>query len=105
MKLNFLSLGLTLMTTVLLGNVAVAANEAEIKKIRKWYSQVQGDKSLKKTTIKTGEDEAPHSVTLTRYSAASRALRKLHITYGGEHGVEDVTYYYQDGSLFFIYSA
>lgn len=32
MKLNFLSLGLTLMTTVLLGNVAVAANEAEIKK-------------------------------------------------------------------------
>lgn len=105
MKLNFLSLGLALMTIVLLGDIALADNEAELKQIRQWYNQVQGDKSLKKTIIKTGEDEEPHGVTVTHYATASGELRKLHIASGGEHGGEDVTYYYQDGSLFFIYSA
>ena len=47
----------------------------------------------------------PHGVTLTRYTSATGVLKKLSISSGSDHGGEDVTYYYKEGSLFFIYSA
>lgn len=105
MKQFHLPFGLVLLMFTLLSDFTQAANEAEIKQIRRWYNQIQGDASLKQTVIKTGEDEDPHGVTLTRYENASGELKKLHISSGGDHGGEDVTYYYQDGSLFFVYSA
>lgn len=89
----------------LLSGFAQAEDEAAIKQIRQWYNQIQGDTSLRKTVIRTGEDEEPHGVTLTRSENAAGELKRLHISSGGDHGGEDVTYYYQDGSLFFVYSA
>lgn len=82
-----------------------ADNEASIKLIRQWYGEIQGDASLKKTVYTTSEDEEPHRVTVTRYSTSKGELRKLHVSYGGEHGGENVTYYYKVGGLFFVYLA
>ena len=105
MKQFYLPLGLGFLVFTLLSDFTQAANEAEIKQIRQWYNQIQSDVSLKKTMINTGEDEEPHGVTLTRYENASGELKKLYLSSGSDHGADDVTYYYQEGSLFFIYSA
>lgn len=104
MKLNFRPWGLALLIFTLSSHVAFAKDGAEIQQIRQWYNQIQDDASLKKTIIKTRDDE-PHGVTVTRYATVSGELRKLHIATGGEHGAEDLTYYYHGGNLFFIYSA
>ncbi|MBK1856076.1 hypothetical protein JO972_13980 [Verrucomicrobiaceae bacterium 5K15] len=78
---------------------------AQVGKIRQWYSQIEGAKKLKKTTIKQGEDGGPGEYQLTRYTSADGELKKLHELASGEHGVSNETYYFHNGRLFFVYSA
>ncbi len=77
----------------------------KVAEIRTWYNEIQNDKSLKAVTYKTNEDQDPHSAKITRYETPGGVLKKLHVIYGGEHGVEGVTYYYLKGKLFFVYVA
>jgi len=87
---------------VLHGEVKVSEKVAEI---RTWYNEIQNDRSLKAVSYKTKEDLEPHHAKLTRYVTSSGVLKKLHVVYGGDHGVEEVTYYYRRDKLFFVYVA
>ena len=76
----------------------------EVAQIRQWYGQIQDDKSLKKVVLSSDED-GPETAEITRFTNAGGELKKLHTVFGGEHGVENATYYFQKGVLFFVYVA
>ena len=82
-----------------------AAEDGRIQQIRKWYAAIEGDKTFKKSIYKTGEEEEPHTVTLTRYVTKQGELRKLNFQAGGEHGFSSTTYYFMQGKLFFVYDS
>jgi hypothetical protein len=80
-----------------------ADEKSQIAQIRKWYGEIEGDKSLKKTSYKWGEE--PHTATLTRYVSQTGELKKLVLEAGGEHGHGSTSYYFDKGRLFFVYDA
>ncbi len=78
---------------------------AAIKEIRTWYARIEADKSLRKRTISTGEDNELQMIELTRYETKDGELKKLHIDEAGEHGERHTTYYFRRGKLFFVYES
>ena len=80
-----------------------ADEKSQIAQIRKWYAEIEADKSLKKTSYKSGEE--PHTVMLTRHVSVAGELKKLSLQAGGEHGHGSTTYYFHKGQLFFVYDA
>jgi len=104
MKRTFFS-GLMMSLIGLAHMQAEEQTDAAVKEIRMWYAAIEGDKSLKKQTISDGTEDEPGHVKITRYTSASGALKKVHQYSGGDHGVGNETYYFNEGKLFFVYTS
>ncbi|NWK54508.1 hypothetical protein HW115_02720 [Verrucomicrobiaceae bacterium N1E253] len=77
--------------------------ESQIKRIKKWYQQIESDKSLKKQVIEA-KSELPYEPKMIRYTRADGELKKLQIELLSDHGFTHETYYFHEGELFFIYA-
>ncbi|BDS06067.1 hypothetical protein NT6N_11070 [Oceaniferula spumae] len=87
------------------GKIDAIEVESKVSQIRKWYSEIESDKTLKKTSFNDGDKDGPDRLEITRYTTADGELKKLHRYAGGDHGVGNETYYFHNGKLFFVYIA
>lgn len=77
--------------------------EARIREIRAKYESVENAKLSKKTISFEGEDE-PVNGECTFYRQGDQIV-KVVFTYGGDHGANDESYYYDGGRLFFVHAS
>lgn len=83
----------------------VAKNDqATIKQIQKWYGAIQADAALKRQVIQA-KTELPYEPKLIRFTNAAGELKKIQIELQSDHGFTHESYYFHEGSLFFIYAA
>jgi len=75
-----------------------------VKQIRALYNSIEGAKLRSSKVVYEPEDE-PLVLTCTNYFQGD-SLVKVHLSFGGgDHGVSDEYFYYDQGRLFFIYAS
>jgi hypothetical protein len=92
---------LTLILTLALSSLSLSLHAQEdIDNIKKWYSEAEGNKTLKTTTYSLDEDGGV--MKLKRFVDTRGNVVKVELTAGGAHGSINDIYYYKDGLLFFV---
>jgi hypothetical protein len=92
---------LTLILTLALSSLSLSLHAQEdIDNIKKWYSEAEGNKTLKTTTYSLDEDGGV--MKLKRFVDTKGNVVKVELTAGGAHGSINDIYYYKDGLLFFV---
>lgn len=77
--------------------------EAKVGEIRKWYAEIEADKSLKKLVMKSVR-HSDFNPKLTRYTTSKGEVKKLEVEWGSDHQFSQETYYFHAGELIFIYA-
>lgn len=102
-----INLGLFSLLAIVSGPVPPALRAADvegrIREIRAKYEAIENARLSKKTISFEGEDE-PVNGECTLYRQGDRIVKAV-FTYGGEHGANDESYYYDDGLLFFVHAS